>query len=89
MVRCLEKAKPVVFATASRHPRSLSLPDLVERFARRGISAVETASPAEALSMALDAAGDDDLVLATGSLFVAAEIREAVLGIEPEIYPDL
>ena len=39
--------------------------------------------------MALDAAGDEDLVLATGSLFVAAEVREAVLSIEPEIYPDL
>ncbi|MCH8745965.1 MAG: bifunctional folylpolyglutamate synthase/dihydrofolate synthase, partial [Chloroflexi bacterium] len=85
MVRCLEKAKPMVFATASRHPRSLSLPDVAERFAQQGISVVKTATTAEALSMALDAAGDDDLVLATGSLFVAAEVREAVLGIEPEI----
>ena len=89
MVRCLAKAKPVVFATASRHPRSLSSPDVAEQFARRGISAAKTASPAEALSMALAAAGDDDLVLATGSLFVAAEVRETVLSIEPEIYPDL
>ena len=31
-------------------------------------------------------AGDDDIVLATGSLFIAAEVREAVLGIEPEVY---
>ena len=31
----------------------------------------------------------DDLVLVTGSLFVVAEAREAVLGIEPETYPDL
>ena len=89
MVRCLSKADPVVFATASRHPRSLPSPDVAEWFARRGISAVKTASPAEALSMALTAAADDDLVLATGSLFVAAEVRETVLGIEPEIYPDL
>ena len=89
MVRRLVKAEPVVFATASRHPRSLSSQDVSELFAKRGITAVETASPAEALSMALAAAGDGDLVLATGSLFVAAEVREAVLGIEPEIYPDL
>ena len=62
---------------------------MAEFFAQRGISAVKTASPAEALSMALDAAGSDDLVLAAGSLFVAAEVREAVLGIKPEVYPDL
>jgi len=89
MVRCLAKAEPVVFATASRHPRSLPSPDVSELFAKRGISAVKTASPAGALSLALAAAGDDDLVLATGSLFVAAEVRETVLGIEPEIYPVL
>ena len=29
------------------------------------------------------------MILATGSLFVAAEARETVLGIEPELYPDL
>ncbi len=89
MVRCMQKAKPVVFATASRHPRSLSSPDVAEFFAQRGISAVKTDCPAQALSAALDVAREDDLVLATGSLFVAAEVREAVLGIEPEIYPDL
>lgn len=89
MVRCLEKVNPLVFPTASRHPRSLPGPDVAEMFAQRGISSVESASPAQALAAALDAAGDEDLILATGSLFVAAEVREAVLGIEPEIYPDL
>ena len=34
-------------------------------------------------------AGVGGLVLATGSLFLAAEVREAALGIEPEIYPEL
>jgi hypothetical protein len=29
------------------------------------------------------------LVLATGSLFLTAEVRESALGIEPEIYPEL
>ena len=43
----------------------------------------------EALEVARSFANDDDLILGTGSLFVAAEVREAVLGIEPEIYPDL
>ncbi len=89
MVGCLAKAQPVVFATASRHPRSLASESVAEQFATLGITATRTATPAEAIAMALDAAGDDDLVLATGSLFVAAEVRESVLGIEPEVYPDL
>ncbi len=59
------------------------------RFAGRGIPALETANPGAALAKALELAGDGDLILATGSLFVAAEVREAMLGIEPEIYPDL
>ena len=89
MVRCIGKSNPLVFATASRHPRSLAAVDVADLFAGQGISAVSCASPIEALQAALGAANDDDLVLATGSLFVAAEIREAVLGIEPEVYPDL
>ncbi len=44
---------------------------------------------ADALKKALDCAGEKDLVLATGSLFLTAEVREAALGIEPEIYPEL
>ena len=49
----------------------------------------ETASLAEALIQARDLADEGDLILATGSLFVAAEIREEILRIEPELYPDL
>jgi folylpolyglutamate synthase/dihydropteroate synthase len=44
---------------------------------------------ADALEHAKAEAGPGDLILGTGSLFVAAEVREAVLGIEPELYPDL
>ena len=89
MVRCIGDHNPLVFATASRHPRSLAAEDVADLFARQGMSAVSCSSPADALRAALEAANDDDLVLATGSLFVAAEVREAVLGIEPEVYPDL
>ena len=54
-----------------------------------GITPEETQSTKEALDRALASAGPGDLVLVTGSLFVAAEAREAVLGIQPERYPDL
>ena len=89
MVRRLALAQPIVFATGSRHPRSLSPNAVAALFKDLGIEAVETGGTAQALQRALTVAGEDDLVLATGSLFVAAEVREAMLGIEPEIYPDL
>jgi dihydrofolate synthase/folylpolyglutamate synthase len=85
----LARGGPVVFACASRHPRSLAPGDVAALFAAEGLAARECSSPAEALSAAVEAAGEDDLVLAVGSLFVAAEVREAVLGIEPEVYPEL
>jgi folylpolyglutamate synthase/dihydropteroate synthase len=59
------------------------------RFRAEGMDAEASATTAAALAGALEAAGEGGLVLATGSLFVAAEAREAVLGIEPELYPDL
>jgi folylpolyglutamate synthase/dihydropteroate synthase len=49
----------------------------------------ETPTAADALRIAMDTAGKSDLVLATGSLFLTAEIRESALGIEPEFYPEL
>jgi hypothetical protein len=37
--------------------------------------------------MAQDVAAEGDMILVTGSLFVAAEGREHMRGIAPEIYP--
>ena len=51
------------------------------------VAAIKTVE--EAVSLARQEADPEDLILVTGSLFVAAEVREAVLGIEPELYPDL
>jgi len=78
-----------VYATASRHPRSLEANELAQLFVDAGADAQSVATPAQALEQAKAAAGPNDLVLATGSLFLAAEIREAALGIEPEIYTDI
>ena len=83
------QATPVVFATRSRHPRSLSPASVAAHFGNEGLKAIESASVADAVEQALGLAGPGDLVLATGSLFVVAEAREAIMGIEPELYPDL
>ncbi len=85
----LAREDPLVFACSSRHPRSLPPGDVAALFHAEGLAARECSTPAEALTAAIDAAEDDDLVLAVGSLFVAAEVREAMLGIEPEVYPEL
>ena len=82
-------ASPMVFATRSRHPRSMSPSAVATHFENEGIAAVEFPATADAVQRALEEAGPGDLVLATGSLFVAAEAREAMLGIEAEVYPDL
>jgi len=86
MAQALREKADLVFATASRHPRSLA-PDEVARLFDGPVTTAATA--AEALRLALDSAGPRDLVLAVGSLFLTAEVRESALGIEPEIYSEL
>jgi dihydrofolate synthase/folylpolyglutamate synthase len=90
MVQRLAEAAPLaVFATSSRHPRSMAASEVSARFRAQGMDAVASATTSAALAEASEVAGEGSLVLATGSLFVAAEARETVLGIEPELYPDL
>ena len=90
MVELLAGAQPQVIAARSRHPRSMRPEDIAELFRRNGVDPVaERDTVAAALALARELAGPEDLILAAGSLFVAAELREAVLGIEPELYPEL
>jgi folylpolyglutamate synthase/dihydropteroate synthase len=48
-----------------------------------------TSNTSDALSAAKTLANENDLILGTGSLFVAAEIVEIEHNIEPELYPDI
>lgn len=70
----------------SRHPRAADAEEVAAAFRMNGAEAVVAPDVGQALEQAKAMAGDDDIVLATGSLFIAAEVREAVLGIEPELY---
>jgi len=79
----LPEASAVIFAQA-HHPRAMPVADLArlaEAFLReRGEShppLYESTTVAEALAEALDLAGPRDLICATGSLFLAAEVRMA------------
>ena len=51
-----------------------------------GYDTLITESVAEAVEEAKNFADKDDIILVTGSLFVAAEAREFVKNISPEIY---
>ena len=62
---------------------------VAKAFQRLGAEVREADGVESALGSALGQAGEADLVVVTGSLFVAAEAREAVLGIPPEVYPSL
>ena len=92
MVELLAARAHRVIATRSRHPRSMRPEEIAEQFRAQGVPPEWVgifAQTGEAVAEAVAAADIDDLVLVTGSLFVVAEAREAVLGIEPETYPDL
>ena len=79
----------LVIAAKSRHPRAVPPEEVARLFAQRGVESVASDNVASAVKLALSQAEEGDLTVAAGSLFVAAEAREAVLGIPPEVYPAL
>ncbi len=89
VIQELASGAHVAIATRSRHPRAVPPDLLADGFRAAGVEAVPVEGVEAALDYALSQAKARDLVVATGSLFVAAEAREAVLGIPPELYPSL
>ncbi|HAZ32013.1 MAG TPA: bifunctional folylpolyglutamate synthase/dihydrofolate synthase [Dehalococcoidia bacterium] len=76
-----------VITTAAQHPRAATAEALVGEFARHGVEAQAVENVARAVSQALAQAGKRDLICATGSLFLVAEVIEAIRGISGERYP--
>jgi dihydrofolate synthase/folylpolyglutamate synthase len=88
--RALSQLGARFIATQSRHPRTLDAGSLAEALETVRIHVQGTAiNAADALALAKALCKPGDLVVACGSLFVAAEIIEEVTGIEPEIYEGL
>jgi folylpolyglutamate synthase/dihydropteroate synthase len=79
-------APVAVLATRSRHPRAVPPETVVEAFGATAATARAVGSVAQGVDLALAMAAEDDVILATGSLFTAAEARELMLAIVPEIY---
>ena len=66
------------WAVTARHPRSRPADDVAAALIAAGVATQIGAGTCEALNAALRAAGPQDAVCVTGSLFVAAEAREAL-----------
>jgi dihydrofolate synthase / folylpolyglutamate synthase len=65
-----------IIVAASTSPRSAKPAALVEEFARRGVKARAAESVPGALKLALADAKPNDLICATGSIFLVAEVME-------------
>ncbi len=66
-----------VIATQSIHPRAIEAQKLVDLAHTYGVPAQAVLPLEKALETALELAGADSVVLAAGSLFIAAAVREA------------
>ena len=80
---------PTVLVTKSRHPRSIQTSQVADIFSGHDLPVSQFENIRAAMSQALETANEEDLVLVTGSLFVAAEARELLKGIVGEVYPEL
>jgi dihydrofolate synthase/folylpolyglutamate synthase len=67
-----------VIVTRSHHPRAMAIPPIVAEFEKHGIEAQSAETVPEALSLALNIAGEQDFICVTGSLFVVGEAIERV-----------
>ncbi|MBI4306544.1 MAG: bifunctional folylpolyglutamate synthase/dihydrofolate synthase [Chloroflexi bacterium] len=88
--RKLESLKPLVVATRTRHPKAIDPVELAGALRSAGLDVTAVAPNTEAALMAAQAMAEGaDIILAAGSLFVAAEVIEKVRGIRPELYSTL
>ena len=65
-----------VIVTGSRHPRTVAPAMLAQEFSKWGVSPQVAESVASAVELALARAAPGDLICATGSIFVIAEVME-------------
>jgi len=77
MMRELFPLAQQIIVTQARHPRAADAGVLWEKALTLKPEVVVSDSVAGALSLALGKAGPQDLICATGSVFVVAEVREA------------
>jgi dihydrofolate synthase/folylpolyglutamate synthase len=78
----LAALKPSVIAAEAHHPRAAPASEVASAFAALDAPALVLKDVREAVEAARSMAAPDDLICVTGSLFVVAEARAYLLGIE-------
>lgn len=76
-----------VIATRSRHPRAAPARTVAAAFSERDVATTWEEDVPQAVDSALALAEPSDMVCVFGSLFVAAEAREHVLGLQADPLP--
>ncbi len=92
MARELAESAHTTIVTQSRHPKAVASARVAQAISRAGVECQQQLDVASALNSAREISQGLDqpgLIVVTGSLFIAAEAREHLLGIEPELYDDL
>jgi dihydrofolate synthase/folylpolyglutamate synthase len=69
-----------IILVASRHPKAVKPEVLMAEFKKHGITPRLVESVNDAIKLALDKAGHNDLICAAGSIFVIAEVMEMMGG---------
>lgn len=88
MLAALGPIAAKVYVCASAHPRAAATSELLKAALAAGLAAESYDSTERALEAAMRDAGPDEAVVATGSLFVAAEARQT-FGLAEFVDPDL
>jgi dihydrofolate synthase/folylpolyglutamate synthase len=65
-----------IILVASRHPRAVKAEALTAEFQKHGVTPRVADTVKDAIKLALDEAGPNDLICAAGSIFVIAEVME-------------
>ncbi|MDE5954812.1 MAG: bifunctional folylpolyglutamate synthase/dihydrofolate synthase, partial [Duncaniella sp.] len=68
-------ADKMIYFSAPSVPRGLNAGELAEKAAEFGLSGMVVPDVNDALSLATQSAGEDDLILVAGSNFLVADIR--------------
>ncbi|MFC1931230.1 bifunctional folylpolyglutamate synthase/dihydrofolate synthase [Chloroflexota bacterium] len=79
MVAELASLPDEVIVTRSRHPRAIPAERLVNELSKKGVIPEVTENVAAAVELAMTKSASGDLVCATGSLFIVAEVMEYMM----------
>jgi len=86
-LKCLEKYNPKIILTKSRIPKSKSIKNILKELKGLNLDIIEiTNNSLEAYEKAKKILKRDEIIIAFGSLYIAAEIIELVKNINPEKY---